>query len=259
MMWCIISIGVVTLATLSGVAAQPVLVPGALLADCRSALRVGVVACSERAADSAKPESASEAQVSEYLAEYGKPPREAVRALLYPSDKNIAAWIRKQRRVISIATYVAARMTEMQSQLDPESLDHPMPASNSPAMVQMRVTLFLDAASGSSRLAARVLQQVVSRYPSVDGRIVQVGFQSERQPLNWLIELDTLLPISIASPDTINNFAFPSVLIEDLRYGTRQRLNATNITPRQISDQMVALRGAGEIHGHPTGSSWLSP
>ena len=258
-MWGIISISVVTLATLSGVAAQPALIPGAQLVDCRSALRIGIVACSERTADSDKSESVDEAQINEYLAEYGKPPREAVRALLDPSDKNIAAWIRKQRQVISIASYVAARMTEMQSQLDTESFDQPMPASKLPAMVQMRATLFLDAASASSQRSARALQQVVGRYPSVDGRIVQVGFQSERQPLHWLVKLDTLLPISIAPPETINNLPLPSLLIEDLRYGTRQHLVATNLTPQQICDQMVALRVAAETHGRLPGPVEPSP
>jgi hypothetical protein len=248
-MWRAISIGVLSTVMRSGLAAQSVLVPGLLLVDCRSVLRVGIVTCGERTADSDGAQSVSEAHVTEYLAEYGKPPREAVRALLDPTDDNIAAWIRQQRRVTSIATYVATRMTEMQSQLETEPLDTTvMPVSRVPAMVQMRATLFLNAASESSQQAANALQQVVGRYPSVDARIVQVGSQPERQRLNWQLKLDPMLPISIVALETISNLPLPSLLIEDLRYQTRLRLDATNITAQQICNEIIALRIAAETH-----------
>jgi len=156
-------------------AAAPVLVPGASLTDCRSALTIGVFACGDPSADSARPKSITEAQVTEYLAQYGKPPREAVRALLDPTDANIAAWLRKQRQVVSIASYVASRMTEMQLHLE---ADYPRGSSTSvsqlPAMIQVRVTLYLNSKDASSLRAVRVLQQVVAHHPSIDGRLVQL-------------------------------------------------------------------------------------
>lgn len=258
-MWRPISIGFVTVATHSGLAAQLVLMPGALLGDCRSALRVGVVTCGDRIGDFDNAQSVSEAQVTEFLAEYGKPPREAVRALLDPSDNNIAAWIRKQRQVTSIASYVAKRMTEMQSQLKAGLLDPAIPASQLPAMVQMRATLFLNAESASSQRVADALHQVVGRYPSLDARIVQVGPQTERQPLNWLVKLDTTLPVSSASLEAVNHLPLPSLLIEDLRYQTTQRLDAANVTAKQICDQIVALRSAAQTRSRLPAPIWPSP
>jgi hypothetical protein len=229
-------------------AAQPVLVPGATPMDCRSVLQIGVATCGEGStANPDRAQSITEAQVSEYLAQYGKPPREAVRALLEPSDKNIAAWVRQQRQVVSIASYVAARMTQMQSQLEADSASAPwVPVSQLPTMFQMRATLFLNSEGASSLRSVRALEQVAGRYPSVDGRVVRTGPVSGTELTVWLSKLGTVLPVSIATPDAMNGYSVPSLLIEDLRYGTSQRLDATELTAQSICDQIVALRSAAE-------------
>jgi len=243
----------VTLVSLLSVASwtlaaeAPVLVLGALPTDCRSVLTIGVVACGEPTTDSAQPRSIGEAQVTEYLAQYGKPPREAVRALLDPTDANIAAWLRKQRQVVSIASYVASRMTEMQSQLEADNPDRsPTPVSQLPAMIQIRATLYLDSKDASSLRAARVLQRVVARHPSIDGRLVQVEPTPSGLLSTWLTRLDTVLPVSILPPGSAHDAPLPSLLIEDLRYGSSRRLDATDITPEQLQDQIASLRAAAE-------------
>jgi hypothetical protein len=118
-------------------AAQASLVPGAPPGDCRSALRVGIVAC--QATDAAAAQSGpapaaaravSEAQVDAFLQQWGKPPREAVRALLDPSDENILAWIGSQRSTLSVARYVATRMTELQARTDDHRATAAAPAVN---------------------------------------------------------------------------------------------------------------------------------
>jgi hypothetical protein len=268
--WRSILAGVLTIASQSSRAAQPVLVPGALPADCRSALRIGLVSCSQPALndltdsatpghvvpppvdlmpiiDFSRPRSVSEAQVNEYLAQFGKPPREAVRALLDPTDANIAAWIRKQRQVLSIASYVATRMTEMQMQLDTDSsVGSPLPPSGLSAMIQMRATLYLNASDAPSRQAVRALQQLVARHPSVDGRLAQVGPPADPHLSSWLATLDTVLPVSILAPDAIDSMPFPSLLIEDLRYGQSRLLRTEAITAQRIEDQIIALRAGAE-------------
>jgi hypothetical protein len=47
--------------------------------------------------------------------QYGKPPREAIRALLDPSDENILAMMRQQQAAVDRAEYVAWRMTQLQT------------------------------------------------------------------------------------------------------------------------------------------------
>jgi len=244
-------------ASTPGNAIQGVLAPGALPSDCESALRVGIVICGQVTPDKDRDRSPSEAQVTEYLAEYGKPPREAVRALLEPNDANIAAWLRKQRQVISIASYVANRMTEMQSQFEngTQSLP-PLPVSKESALIQMRATLYLDVTNIDSRQALKALQTVVARYPSIDGRLVQAGRSGHPFPPSSLLRLDTVLPISVLAIDALDGVTIPSLLIEDLRTGRSLRVGASGVTPQEICDQIVALRQAAEPIGR---SSEFSP
>src|SRR6267154_2798024 len=190
-MWRSILTGICAIAPSVACAVHPVLLPGAMLADCRSALRIGVVSCGRldlvvigpegRQPDQTgqPPAQVSDAQESEFLAQYGKPPREAVRALLDPSDTNIAAWLIQQRRVVAVASYVANRITHMQKQLDADPQWHtPTPLPELAAMIQMRATLYLKPGDAHSLDAAKALQRVVARYPSVDGQLVQVGLPS---------------------------------------------------------------------------------
>ncbi len=243
-----------------GHATQQFLVPGALSTGCRSALRVGVVACSEPLGHNDKEWSISEAQVDEYLAQYGKPPREAVRALLDPSDANIAAWIKKQRQVVLTASYVAKRMTEMQSQSKADfPLDRLTPLSEISGMMQMRATLYLRSTDASSLRAAHALQQVVARYPSIDGQIVQLGPPSDGHPSDWLAKLDTLLPVSILAFQPIDDSPLPSLLIEDVRHGSSLRLDIADVTPRRIRDQIIALRAAAETRVRPSTPAASAP
>jgi hypothetical protein len=96
--------------------------PGAATSDCRSALRVGLALCGaiQPPSFTGTPEQArqgrpiSEAQVDAFLQQYGKPPREAVRALLDPTDENILAWLHARRRTLDNARFVAERMTALE-------------------------------------------------------------------------------------------------------------------------------------------------
>jgi hypothetical protein len=253
--WRAILTGVLLFACAGGQAIQPVLVPGALKTDCRSALQVGVVVCGDDSGDTNHASPISEAQITSFLDAYGKPPREAVRALLDPSDANIAAWLKKQRQVLAIASYVASRMTEMQSQLQatgPSS--SPLSFFRSSAMMQMRATLYLSSVDLPSLRAVHALQQVVTQYPSLDGRLVRVTPTPEESPSAWLAKLDTVLPVSVEPSGPMASLPLPSLLIADLRYGSTRRLNVTEITPQIIQDQIVALRAAAEMRDLSSGA-----
>lgn len=104
------------------------LAPGASTSDCRSALHPGPSSCRDAgtavvllagpSADSAPRRQVSEPMIDAFLSQYGKPPREAVRALLDPSDDNIRAWLRSRRHTLDNASYVAQRMTALDAQRD---------------------------------------------------------------------------------------------------------------------------------------------
>lgn len=96
--------------------------PGPRIADCESALRPGWTRCTtaaQRVLNGLRKQRL-DAEISAFLAGYGKPPREAVRALLDPTDDNIRAWIRAQRKTLSVAAYVAQRMTALQQENSPD-------------------------------------------------------------------------------------------------------------------------------------------
>jgi hypothetical protein len=249
-MWHAVSLSILTIAAANCCcASQPALVLGASPASCRSALRIGVVTCDSGTNDSDEPWSVSEAQIDEYLAQYGKPPREAVRALLDPSDRNIAAWLRKQHEIIATASYVASRMTEIAAESNSlRTVDYSVPSSQFPAMMQMRATLFFKFESSPSWRAVHALQTVVDHYPSIEGRLVHVGPLPDARRSKWLAALGTVLPLSTVPGETINNLSVPSLLIEDLRYMTRQLLDATDLTAERVHEQIVALRTAGQTH-----------
>lgn len=90
--------------------------PGPRIVDCHSALRPGWTRCATLAqqAQAVARKQGLDANVAAFLANYGKPPQEAVRALLDPTDDNIRAWIRTQEKTLAVAAYVAQRMTALQ-------------------------------------------------------------------------------------------------------------------------------------------------
>ncbi len=89
---------------------------GPRITDCRSALRPGWTRCATPAqqAWAVMRQHRIDERISAFLADYGKPPRYAVRALLDPTDDNIRAWIRAQQKTLAAAAYVARRMTALQ-------------------------------------------------------------------------------------------------------------------------------------------------
>jgi hypothetical protein len=210
--------------------------------------------------DGQRPGSVSEPEVNEFLAQYGKPPREAVRALLAPTDANIAGWLNQQRRVVAVASYVASRITHMQEQLeaDPDSgTPTSLPALE--ATIQMRATLYVTGSDARSLQAVKALQRLVARYPSVDGRVTQVGSPSNSDLASWLARVDTVLPVSMLEQDAIRDMTLPALLIEDVRYGRRRLLDAAAITPQRIRDEMLALRTAAQEPKRLSQSSTPTP
>jgi hypothetical protein len=63
--------------------------------------------------------AARESEVEASLAQWGKPPREAIRALLDPSDENVAALLKFQADSVARARRLAERMTVLSRQWVP--------------------------------------------------------------------------------------------------------------------------------------------
>jgi len=173
---------------------QSVLSPGVLDPECRSALHVGPVSCDESQssfedrieASGSEPRNATnradlereEAKVEAYLASYGKPPREAVRAILDPSDQNIAQWHLAQERTMALASYLGSRLTDLQLEAARRPLAQ---TTGAESRLQILASLALVQMPGdpAAQAARDVLAQVARQTP---GLSVSVEFAGVPKP-----------------------------------------------------------------------------
>jgi hypothetical protein len=233
--------------------------PGADLSDCRSALRPGLSNCAgpepvarQETADPTLPTPAStaalEREVDEFLADYGKPPREAVRALLEPSEAHIRALLRKQEETLAVAAYVAARMTALQkreSSGDPDRAD-PARASDLPSMMRMRITLVQRARDPEAAETLDALRMLARQYPSLQVRIELVD-RFEPQTLRAEIaRIEAPFMVTSRAPDPSDTDALPRVRIEDLRNRRSCELDARGLSAPALRAAIVGLRRAAE-------------
>jgi hypothetical protein len=248
------------------VAFADVLRPGAQILDCDSALRIGTSRCAQLVATeviplttttreppvsaapparaAALPAPAPEAAVDEFLAVYGKPSREAARALIDPSDQNIAAMVRKEDERIAIAAYVGRRMTELRARRPAEETPQ-IDSSALPAMIQMQA--FLVAATGDPDgvAAAHRLDQLAAAFASLDARLIWVGDLAPRPAAIEAAADAIALPVNVVSPDLLDA-SEPYLLLHDSRHRLSRRLAARGLTVEQIRTAIVALRSEGE-------------
>jgi hypothetical protein len=252
-----------------------VLRPGAQVVDCDSALRIGTSRCAQLAATEAippplpttttneppvsaappahpaAPPPAPEAAVDEFLAVYGKPSREAARALIDPTDENIAAMVRKEDERIAIAAYVGRRMTELRARRPAEATPE-IDSSALPAMIQMQA--FLVAATGDPDgvAAAHRLDQLAAAFASLDARLIWVGDLAPRAAAIEAAADAIALPVNVVAPDLLDA-SEPYLLLHDSRHRLSRRLAARGLTVEQIRTAIVALRAEGQKRGEQRG------
>jgi hypothetical protein len=251
-----------------------VLRPGAQIVDCDSALRIGTSRCAQLVATEALPlplplpqpaatpgeppaiaappparaaavaAPAPEAAVDQFLAVYGKPSREAARALIDPSDENIAAMVRKEDERIAIAAYVGRRMTELRARRPAEEAPE-IDSSALPAMIQMQA--FLVAATGDPDgvTAAHRLDQLAAAFASLDARLIWVGDLAPRAAAIEAAADAIALPVNVVAADRLD-VSEPYLLLHDSRHRLNRRLSARGLTVEQIRKAIVALRAEGE-------------
>jgi hypothetical protein len=237
-----------------------VLDAGADLSDCHSALRVGPSVCpaamvaagrddgpSPAGVTTSVPRDPLEREIDSFLSSYGKPPREAVRALLDPSDAHIAAMLAKQQETLAIAAYVANRMTAIQAQARGATADARASAAREAAsLAQMRSTLLLHAADPDAEGAADALRVAVDRIPSLQARVVLAGRLAPQRLRAMIARLDPRFTVEMVpdpAPDrSFDELALPVLLIEDLRSHRTMAISAAGVTAADLLEAMKALR-----------------
>ena len=237
---------------------------GAQIADCASALRVGPVRCDapdsgladardelSQAGLPAVADTALEARVDEYLRQYGKPPREAVRALLDPSDRNIERYLMKQQQMLAVVSYVAARMSSLQAAADAQGLPDLALPQNMASFMQMRLTLVTRAGDPQGQAALAALRQLLLQAPAIDARVQLLSAPGARSLQEEVARVPPPLTVIAAGvePSPLDPEP-PFVRVEDLRLGRSITLDARDISAAALRAGIVALRSAsGQADG----------
>lgn len=169
----------------------------------------------------AKPKGVAEADVDAYLQNYGKPTREAARAMLDPTDENIAAMARSIRQQTATASYVAGRMTNLQ-QIDPGliAINPSFTSEDLPFLSGMRVVLHTSVGCQECDKAVVLLQRLVAESPILDARVVVHGTNDAKALLMELGRVGITLPATAATQAQSKFSKFvPIALAADTRYG----------------------------------------
>lgn len=187
---------------------------------------------------------ASEAAIDAYLANFGKPPRTAVRALLDPSEENIAALAAEQRKRRIVADYVALRLIRMQAA---ERLHASKPALDAhtvlPLFAGVQVSAYVTPDCRGCAAAVESLHHLVQMYPVTDARLVVVARQA-RGALDLLLRAGASLPVVSLSPQAAAARGlqrFPLVEIIDNRSGERRRILGAP-EAAALREMVIALR-----------------
>jgi hypothetical protein len=245
--------------------------PGAEVVDCRSALRAGPHSCEptaneiirEGASTAEAPASdpvhgTSEAQVDAFLATYGKPPREAVRALLDPSDENIRALLRNQERTIAVASFVAARMTQMQAERKGVAGD----SSNIielPSAMNTRLTLAARIGDPSIVNATMAVERLARELPALNVRIELHGSASGEWMREYVGHIDPAVQVGRVAESDVDG-SLPQVRLEDLRTGSWRAWDAAEATISNLRQMLIAFCAQratvlGDANRHSGGAS----
>lgn len=237
---------------------------GANSTDCGSALRLGLQTCTDPTSGAAATrieripnltgvsDAANiDARIDAFLASYGKPPRSAVRALLEPTDDNIRELLAEQERTLSLAAYVAARMTSLKRAQDPLTDQAGPDPQRTPLPEQMRILLFQRPDDTSTRDTVAALAILARIAPSLQAGIRIVGPIESSHLKDVIGHIDPALSVDVAPAEQVDLDALPFVRIEDTKAGHVYTVDAHGLRLGQMREALYALRAgglAGEAH-----------
>lgn len=196
----------------------------------------------------------TDADIERYLANHGKPPREVARALLDPSDANIAAMLRRLQRDQAIAAYVGQRMTEL-AQSDPSLVVAGGTAPDDlPSFSGLRLVLVTRPDCAACDRAAQTLQQLVAAYPTLDARVAVAGARDAQHIVQQMARSGVTLPTAAAADALLARFdrAPPYLLVADVRQQREGLLTAADIDAGQLRQALLAFRRAAPARAPTT-------
>jgi hypothetical protein len=192
---------------------------------------------------------ASEREIDDFLADYGKPPRSAVRALLNPTDENIAAMRAEQTRREVVAAYVAQRLTEIQQAAAGARVPGvPQLYAALPYFMGTRIVAYAPAQCRACDEMYGMLRQFIRDNPVADVQLGLIAEASATAPLDTLLEIGLPLPAFTLSSDQARARGVPPapvIEINDMRTG-RRLFVPSMIEAATLRDSVVGLRREGE-------------
>lgn len=196
--------------------------------------------------------SISEDEIDKWLANHGKPSREAARAILDPTDENIAAMARKLRQESAVSAYVAQRMTTLQ-EVDPglTAINPQFNSDDLPMLAGMRVVLHIASGCRSCETAAIMIQRLVAESPVLDVRVVMHGVKSGKELMLEMARLGITLPTTIADPESMKYAqVVPVAVVADTRQGKQSLIRSFKDT-QSTRVAIAALRKQADLKGEP--------
>lgn len=195
----------------------------------------------------------TEKDIDDYLASYGKPPRAAVRAILNPTDANIAQMGSEEKRMQVIASYVAQRWTEMQQSKSIASAAPTLDAYTMvPAFVGMRVTVVATAECKSCEAIVASVQQLLEEAPVVNARLMMIT-DDDTMPIETLVKWGSALPANIISFAQARRKGWtevPTVEITDMK-SKKQRTLSGEIDLNRLKGTIMNMRKQSITLGEP--------
>lgn len=253
--------------------AQEQTVIGSTMTNCAAPTFVGTTQCSDRLVKPAPlpvvapkrvmpPKSAveprdsasdpvvggvKESEVNEFLANYGKPSRQAVRALLNPSDENIASMLKVEKSQLAVAAYTAQRRVELSQQSGASANE--LSQADLPALIGMRLTVLVAADCKGCEKVLPFVNQLVTEFPSVDARIGVLGLGDPKEFVIKAAELGVYLPVSKVSVERMRQLrldTLPAILIGDTRYQGDPAVIGSISSALDLERAVVQVRRANE-------------
>ena len=235
------------------------LLPGPELTECWTALAPGPLSCTDALPGGAKDSEATqlatreishaaalEQRVNAFLADWGKPSREAVRALLEPSDENIQRMVGKHRETIALAAFVSARMTQMQQEgAGAASIRGGSPGST-PTLThdsrRLKITLSVLANPATAVDSIGALGALCARVTNLEVSIELHGIPDTAQMQRILSSAGDCATVHRSSSSQQDSDFYPVLLIEDPRSARSARLNPEGLDTESLVAALRAFR-----------------
>lgn len=148
----------------------------------------------------------SEKDIDDHLASWGKPSRQAIRAVLNPTDENIIEMRRKNQADLAMSSYIANRASQIDSSTSAIKVES-LGGTEAPALNRMKVILYAPLKCGTCDQMFSALQALAVQAPMLDASIAVTSPASEKDIIVELARLGLTLPVRTSQSNELARLA----------------------------------------------------